>query len=219
MFRTRSAVLFDLDGTLVDSAADLTASVNHVLAEDSFADLALEEVLQMVGDGAPLLLRRAFRRYDAELPADALERFRAHYDAHCLDTTHPYPGIVELLRQLAAEGRAVAVVTNKPTPFAERMVEGLDLGPLVQAVVGPELASRRKPAPEHVLAALERLGKPPAEAVMIGDGTTDVLAGRSAATATIAVLWGYRSREQLTASAPDRFVETVPELTELLVAR
>ncbi|MCP4655527.1 MAG: HAD hydrolase-like protein [bacterium] len=219
MFRTRSTVLFDLDGTLVDSAADLTAAVNHVLEEDSLAALDGEEILQMVGDGAPALLRRAYRRHAAELPADTFERFGAHYAAHCLDATRPYPGIVELLRQLADERRGVAVVTNKPTPLAERMVDGLGLGPFVQAVVGPELAARRKPAPEHVLVALEHLGKTPAEAVMVGDGTTDVLAGRGAATATIAVLWGYRSRDELAASGPDRFVATVPELVELLVGR
>lgn len=219
MFRTLSTVLFDLDGTLVDSAADLAASVNHVLEEDSLAALEGEEILQMVGDGVLVLLRRAFGRHEADLPADAYERFRAHYTAHCLDATQPYPGIKALLRRLADERRAVAVVTNKPTPLAERMVDGLGLRPFVQAIVGPELAARRKPAPEHVLVALDLLGKTPAEAVMVGDGTTDVVAGRSAATATIAVLWGFRSRDELAASGPDRFVETVSDLQELLVGR
>lgn len=216
MFRDRPALLFDLDGTLVDSGDDLAAALSHVLRQDSLPALTRDQVLPILGDGAPVLIERAYGRHGAQPPADALERFRTLYRQGCLDHTRPYPGIPELLGRLGA-GRTVAVVTNKPTAFAEQVVEGTGLGPFVRAVLGPELASRRKPAPEHVLAALAVLGREPTEAVMIGDGTTDVEAGRRAGTATVAVLWGYRTREQLAACGPDRFAATVAELEELLM--
>ncbi len=127
------------------------------------------------------------------------------------------PGIVELLRRLA--GRSLAVVTNKPTDQAVRVVDDLGLSPLIPFVVGPELAERCKPAPEPLFAALERLGRQPSEAVMVGDGTTDMLAGRDAGTATVAVLWGYWTREQLAACRPDHMAETVASLAQLLTGR
>ncbi len=211
----RPALLFDLDGTLVDSGDDLAASLNHVLRQDSLPALGRARVLAMLGDGAPVLVARAYAYHGSEPPADALARFRAHYRRHCLDATRPYPGIEKLLRRLAA-GRAIAVATNKPTAFAERVVEGLGLARYLNAVVGPEVAGGKKPAPELPLAALAALGHRPEDAVMIGDSPADVEAGRRAGTATVAVLWGYRSREQLVASAPDRLAASVGELGEIL---
>lgn len=211
----RPALLFDLDGTLIDSGDDLTAAVNHVLGQDDLPALGREQVLRMLGDGAPVLVERAYAHHGAETPPDALTRFRAHYRAHCLDATRPYPGIVELLRRLAPE-RALAVATNKPTAFAERIVEGLGLGRFVGVVVGPEDAGAPKPSPGMLRAALERLGHAPDEAVMIGDSPSDVEAGRRAGAATVAVLWGYRDRDLLEAAGPDRIAATVGELAATL---
>ncbi len=214
-FGDRPALLFDLDGTLVDSGDDLTAAVNHVLRQDGLSAVSREQVLQMLGDGAPVLVDRAYAHHGAERPHDALERFRGHYRAHCLDATRPYPGVMELLRRLAPE-RAVAVATNKPTAFARQIVDGLGLESLVDVVVGPESADAPKPSPGMLSAALADLGHAANEAVMIGDSPSDVEAGRRAGTATIAVLWGYRSRDQLAASGPDRIAASVEELGELL---
>ncbi len=216
MFTERPALLFDLDGTLVDSGDDLTAAVNHVLGQDGLPTVGREQVLQMLGDGAPVLVERAYAHHGATRPADALTRFRAHYRAHCLDATRPYPGILELLRRLAPE-RTVAVATNKPTAFARQIVDGLGLTPHVDLVVGPETAGKPKPAPDMLSAALETLGREPAEAVMVGDSPSDVEAGRRAGTATIAVLWGYRDRDLLSTSRPDGIAANVRELEELLV--
>ena len=108
------------------------------------------------------------------------------------------------------------IMLNKPTVLSEHVLAKVGLAPFIEDVVGPELVPARKPAPDHVLAALERLGRRPEEAVMVGDGTTDVLSGRAAGVATIAVLWGYRTRDQLSEARPDRFAATVEELTELL---
>ena len=218
MYRDRPALLFDLDGTLVDSGDDLAASLNHVLGQDALPTLTRAQVLRMLGAGAPVLVARGYAHHGAEEPADALARFRAHYRQHCLDATRPFAGIRSLLRRLAPE-RVIAVVTNKPTAFAEQVVEGLKLDGFVRAVVGPEIADSRKPAPEMLLAALSAVGHEPREAVMIGDSPADVEAGRRAGTATVAVLWGYRGRDQLEASGPDHLAATVDELEELLITR
>lgn len=213
----RPALLFDLDGTLVDSGDDLAAAVNHALRYDGLPELRCEQVVQMLGDGASVLVERAYAHHGAERPPDALERFRAYYRAHCLDATRPYPGVMEMLRRLAPE-RAVAVATNKPTAFARQIVEGLGLDSVVDAVVGPESAEAPKPSPGMLRAALETLGHEPGDAVMIGDSPSDVEAGRRAGTATIAVLWGYRDRELLAASGPDRVAATVEELADMLLS-
>ena len=126
MFRHLPAVLFDLDGTLVDSSRDLTAALNHVLEQDGLPPASLAEVRRMVGDGTPVLIERAYGRHGRTPKADALERFRRRYRQHCVDETRPYPGIRPLLARLGAE-REVAVVTNKPTAFARRVLAGLDL--------------------------------------------------------------------------------------------
>ncbi len=162
------------------------------------------------------MVERAYRLSGVPMPEDALSRYREHYRQHCLDATRPYPGILEMLERLAPE-RVIAVATNKPTAFAEQVVEGLGLGRFVQTVVGPERAGCRKPDPEFVEQTLRLLGRSAKEAVMIGDSPTDVEAGRLAGTATIAVLWGYRNREQLVASRPDAMVESVEELDQLLL--
>jgi phosphoglycolate phosphatase-like HAD superfamily hydrolase len=122
-----------------------------------------------------------------------------------------------LLCDLARAGRAVAVVTNKPTAFAASLVQALGLGGWIAAVVGPEDAPARKPSAEHVVAAARRLGRAPSEAVVVGDGTTDILAGRAAGAVTVAVLWGYRGREELVGAQPDHVVETVHDLRALLL--
>ena len=217
MYRDRAALLFDLDGTLIDSGSDLTASLNRTLSQDGRPALRRSQVLEILGDGAPLMVERAYALHGAEAPADALARYRAHYRQHCLDATRPYPGIPQLLRRLAPR-RTIAVATNKPTAFAEQVVAGMGLGPFVEAIVGPERAGCRKPSARFLEKTLSSLGRAPQEAVMIGDSPTDIEAGSRSGTATIGVLWGYRSRDQLTASDPDRIVESVEELEEVLTS-
>lgn len=211
-------VLFDLDGTLVDSLDDLATAVGRVLEEHGLRPAGRPEVRRMIGDGAPILLGRAFAARGAPTPEGVLERFRAVYAEVCLRATRPYPGIPELLERLSAAGRPVAVVTNKPTAFAETIVEGLGLAPHVRAVLGPERVTERKPSPAHVREALERIGGTPGSAVMVGDGTTDVISGREAGAVTVAVAWGYRALEDLVSEQPHHAVRTVDELAAILLA-
>ncbi len=213
-----SALVFDLDGTLVDSSGDLAASVNHLLGEEGLEALELPEMLPMIGDGAVSLIAQAFERHGRDSPENGLVRFQTHYRRHCLDRTRLYPGIPELLERLTQRRPrpAMAVATNKPQEFAERVVSGLGLEPFFDAVVGPEVVTRRKPAPDHVLETLERLGHDPADAVMIGDSDTDILSGKHAGAVSVAVLWGFRSRRQLEDLEPGHFVASVAELAGLL---
>jgi phosphoglycolate phosphatase len=212
------ALLLDLDGTLVDSAPDIATALGAVLAEERLEPFDLPTVRAMVGDGAPDLVRKAFARRGAPEPPDALARFRLRYDGCCLERTVVHPGMREALAQLAAATPPVpvSIVTNKPTAFARKVVEGLGLAPLVRDVVGPELVSARKPAAAHLVEALARLGVERSEAVVAGDGPTDLLAGRAAGIASVAVLWGYRSREELAEAGATAFVETPADLARLL---
>ena len=214
----RQALLFDLDGTLVDSAPDIRSAVNDVLTGEGLRGLSDAEVRAMIGDGAATLMRRAFAASGAPEPADALAQFRERHDERCLEQTSVYPGMRELLERLAAGSRRCAVVTNKPTAFAEKILEGLGLRSLLAAVVGPELATAKKPDPAHVRAALEALSCEPSQALMIGDGPTDMASGRLAGCATIAVLWGYRSRAELEPESPTAFAATHVDLARLLLA-
>ena len=216
MFRDRSTLLFDLDGALIDSADDLTASLSHILGQDGLPALSRSQLLDILGDGTPVMIERAYALSGLQVPGDALNRYRAHYREHCLDATRPFSGIVEMLERLAPE-RVIAVATNKPTAFAEQVVEGLGLGRFFRAVVGPERAGCRKPEAAFVTETLRLLGRSAHEAVMIGDSPSDIEAGRRAGTATIAVLWGYRDREPIAASGPDAMVEAVGELEQLLL--
>ena len=214
LFAERTTLLFDLDGTLVDSSADLTTTVRRLFAEEGLPEPSRSDVVRWVGDGAAVLLERAYGSRKRAVPPTAMARFKTYHDACCLDETVPYPGILELLDSL--QGRRIAVVTNKPTPFAEKVVAGLGLDRHVEVVIGPERAPERKPSPAHCLAALASLGAEPGAAVMIGDGTTDIAAGRAAGLGTVGVLWGFRSREELTAEGPDALAGDVAGLSRLL---
>jgi phosphoglycolate phosphatase len=180
------AFLFDLDGTLVDSVADLTTAVNLLRGELGLPELDCATVRDYVGDGATLLVRRA-------LPVGAfgeepVRRFLALYRGHLLDATRPYPGILPFLERHA--GRPMAVVTNKPLELARELLEGLGLGHFFPVVIGGDSAAEKKPSPAPLLMALEGLGAHPQNAVMIGDHHTDLRAGAAAGVRTCFCAWG-----------------------------
>ena len=219
IFKHARAVLFDLDGTLVESSEDIANSLNHVMATAGAKPLTVTEVRALIGDGASVLVQRAFAARGQPQPAEALTTFRKHYDEHCLDTTRLYLGMARLLQRLAEakQPRKMAVITNKPTAFAEKILKALGVLGRFQEVMGPERVPARKPDRGHVLKTVNILGVPPQESVVVGDGPTDIMAGREAGASTIAVLWGYRTRKELTPCQPGRFVETPDELDQLLL--
>ena len=201
--------VFDLDGTLVDSLDDLHASVNHALAAVGLPPRSRDEVRGYVGEGARVLLQKAVAPH-AERLEPALAAWRAHYGAHCLDRTAPYPG---LAAALAGAGRALAVLTNKPGAMARKILDGLGLLPRFVAVVGGDEAPR-KPDPTGLLEIMAKVGASPGETVFVGDSRHDVETARAAGVAMVAVTWGLTSRADLVAAGATVLVDDAAGLVD-----
>lgn len=182
------AILFDLDGTLVDSLPDLTAAVNRTLG----SGLTAAEVRPMVGDGAAALIRRAMAHLGRE-DATALPRFLADYEANAVGQTRPFPGIVAALDALASAGWKMAVCTNKPEGAARVLLAGLGLAARFAAIGGGDSFPVRKPDPAHLRETLRAAGG--GRAVMVGDHRNDVLAASGAGIPSVFAEWGYGTPE------------------------
>jgi phosphoglycolate phosphatase len=211
------AVLCDLDGTLVDSAEDIRAALNALLAEAGREPVGPDEIKTMIGDGVGKLIERALAARGGD-PGEAprlVPRFLALYEPSAARSTRPYPGVRETLQALRSRGLRIAVVTNKPEAATQEILASLDLASLVEVVVGGDTAPERKPHPAPVLLALDRLGVAPTEAVMVGDNHHDVSAARAAGVRAIAVTYGYSHvpHEELGA---ERLIATFPELLAAL---
>lgn len=178
--------LFDLDGTLIDSAADLATGINLLRGELQLPPLDLTRVRSYVGDGATALVRRALP--EGWFSAEHLQRFLTLYAAHLQEQTVVYPGIREFLACL--EGKQLAVVTNKPLDFSLRLLDGLGLRSYFPVVLGGESCARKKPNPLPVQEALRQLGARPESAVMIGDHHTDLRAANAAGVRSCFCAWG-----------------------------
>lgn len=194
MSRPFSAVIFDLDGTLIHSLPDLTVAINRLLAEEGRAALAEAEVAPMVGDGAGVLVSRAF---DARggLPGPEVEpylaRFLAHYEPNATRLTRPWEGVIETLQALRARGMALAVCTNKPSAATHAVLQDLELDHFFAVVIGGDDTPALKPDAAHVDAVLDRLGIGHDQAVFVGDSINDVLAAKGARLRCIIVGFGY----------------------------
>ncbi|MBF0182851.1 MAG: phosphoglycolate phosphatase [Magnetococcales bacterium] len=191
------ALLFDLDGTLVDSAPDLCGAMNHVLQHHQLPTLALDQVRHLVGDGARTLLARGFWGEQATPPLqdsafeEAVARFLAYYSDHLSDHSRPYPGALEMLHHFRQQQMPMAVVTNKPYALALSLLEKLQLLPFFAHVSGGDSWPQRKPAPEPLLYPLQQWQIPPQKAVMVGDSMTDLQAARAAGCAMVWMRHGY----------------------------
>ncbi len=207
---TRLAVL-DLDGTLLDTLADLAASTNAALAGVGVPPRSVEEVRSFVGEGARRLVERAVAPR-TELVEPALAAWLRHYEAHCVDATRPYPGIDAVL---AGAGRALAVCTNKPGALARKILAGVGLLERFVAVVGGGEAPR-KPDPTGVLELVARAGATPATTVYVGDSVVDLETARAAGVRFVAVTWGFGNRADLAAAGATAWAETAADLVPWL---
>jgi phosphoglycolate phosphatase len=210
------AVVFDLDGTLVDSAPDLCTAANRMLERSGRRPLALDEVKMMVGDGAAKLVERAFAATGEPLPdGDALAAqhalFLEFYDGHGAIDTTPYPGALAMLERLRAAGCRMGVCTNKPQRPTEQILDGLGLAPFFAAVLGGDVLETRKPDGAPLREVLRRLSADPAGAVMVGDSINDVATARAAGVPVIAVTFGY-PRMPVAELGADLLIDSFDEL-------
>ena len=209
-------MIFDLDGTLLNTLEDLTDSVNYALAACCMPLRTLDEVRNFVGNGVGNLIARAVPAgMDEDGCRHCLDIFRAHYLVNMENKTAPYPGARDLLAQLASEGRRLAVVSNKP----DRAVKGLVLNhfdSLIPVAVGERLGMARKPARDMVLLALEELGANIGQAVYVGDSEVDLETAKNAGLPCISVAWGFRERSFLLERGATRVADSMEALYRTL---
>ncbi|MDY4541198.1 MAG: HAD-IA family hydrolase [Candidatus Ventricola sp.] len=210
------AVIWDLDGTLLNTLDDLAASVNAALAMNGMPLRSTEEVRAFVGNGIRNLMIRAVPGGEANPAFDkALEDFIRHYGAHSRDRTRPYDGILEMLDRLSAAGVKHAIVSNK-IDFAVKALSRAYFGERMCAAIGDDPSRARKPAPDSVLAAMREMGVTAQETVYVGDSDVDVLTARNAGVPCVAVLWGFRDEACLRAAGAGRLARTPDELREII---
>jgi phosphoglycolate phosphatase len=210
-------VIFDLDGTLIDSRLDLIHSVNAMLRNYDRPELPGEVVASYVGDGAPMLVRRALGDpEDENFFREALEFFLSYYREHKLDHTIVYEGIPEALKQIQGNGveRKMAVISNKPVNPSRAIVEALGLSPFFVSVYGGNSFNTKKPDPAGVKTLLRQTGIAPQQAMIVGDSAIDVLTGRNAGIATCGVTYGF-APHSLAEAPPDIEVDSPAELGQL----
>ena len=189
--------IFDLDGTLLSTLADLAASTNYALRTHHMPERSLDEVRRFVGNGVKKLMERAIPDgLNNPLFEETVATFRQHYMQHNLDTTQPYPGIMQLLEQLKAEGKNIAVVSNKFYAATRELCRHF-FGDLVPVAIGEREDIRKKPAPDTVIEALRELGVDKEGAVYIGDSDVDIMTAKNSGMPCVSVLWGFRDKEFL----------------------
>ena len=218
------AVLFDLDGTLLDTAGDIHIALNRTLAERRWESLSENVVRRMIGRGAPMLIERAAaaqgRKLDEATSGAMVERFFHHYGALQENEefgAQPYPGASEALRVLHGAGLRTAVVTNKQERFANGLLRRLHLRQWIDLVVGGDSCERRKPDPQPLLFACERLQAPPSRTLMVGDSINDVKAARAARIPVICVPYGYNEGNDPRDLPCDALIEGLSQLPPLLL--
>ncbi len=213
------AILFDIDGTLLDTLEDLADSTNRALARMGFSPHELKEYRYFVGDGMENLARRALPDQAKSDPATisaCLELLLSFYAAGGTAKTRPYPGIPELLDALSARGLKMTVLSNKLQKFAVKVVEEFFPGRRFELVFGERSGVPRKPDPASALEIAQKLAIQPADFLYLGDTATDMLTAKGAGMFPVGVLWGFRDAAELIASGAQKLLSTPLELLELL---
>lgn len=210
-----SAVIWDMDGTILDTLRDLCDSVNFVLAKNGYPERSLEETRCSVGNGVRRLMELSVPEGEKDPSFEKLfADFKKHYSGNCRNKTRPYDGIGEVLDVLKTKGLKMAVVSNKLDSAVKELAR--DFYPQVDFALGEIEGLKRKPAPDMVEKALSELGVGKNEAVYIGDSEVDVLTAKNSGLDCISVLWGFRTKEELLPHGANIFANTPSELIELI---
>ena len=206
-------IIFDLDGTLTDSLADLTAATNRMRCRFGRAELSPEQVRQLVGQGSRNLVERALPGASAEEIEQGLGVFLAYNDAHIADKTRLYPGVAETLAALQGRGKQLAVISNKNVALCRKLLAVLRADGYFAAILGADSLPFRKPSPEPVMKLLADFGVSPQQAMMVGDSINDIAAGHGAGVVTVGCSYGYGDAIEL--SGADYRIDTFAGLLEL----
>ena len=212
------ACIFDLDGTLTDTLDSLEYSVNETMKEIGLAPITRAQCRQYVGNGAKVLIEKALRASgDEELSRfdEASAAYGRIFDANCAYRVKPYPGIRDLLDGLKSAGMKLGVLSNKPDRQAVHVVADIFGTAIFDSVHGQREGIPRKPDPAPLLALAEELGVTPSEVLYIGDSEVDIVTGKAAHMDTVAVSWGFRSRNELEAAGAERIVDTADEILRI----
>jgi len=205
-------IIFDLDGTLVDSLDDLTDSTNAMLRRFGKGELTRREVRLLVGQGAKRLVERAMPAASAEDVEEGVQLFLAYNDLHIADRTRLYPGVRETL-PLLGKGRILSVISNKYEAHCRKLLAHLGLTDHFRKVMGVDSHPQRKPSPEPLLKMMADLGFVPGETAMVGDSSNDIIAGKGAGVVTVGCSYGYGDLSEL--AGADYRVDSFPELIDL----
>lgn len=211
-----STILFDLDGTLVDSREDLTDAVNHALRTLGLDEKPASAIVPHVGDGLRMLLRGVLPPVDDESFLRAVGAFTTFYQEHCVDKTRLYPDVASTIDRLS-KSMNIGVVTNKPMAFSRKILGVLGIENHVKTLIGGDSVSEKKPHPAPLLAAIKNLGGDEASALMVGDGVQDVTAGKNAGIKTCVARYGFGYRPETMALEPDFAINDFKEIKEILL--
>jgi phosphoglycolate phosphatase len=205
-------IIFDLDGTLVDSSTDITNALNYALTSSGFKPLAVSDTVKIIGEGITRLIEQVTGDVDISTKNDVMKRFLEHYEKHILDYTREYLGVRETLGEIKRYKKAV--ISNKKESLSRMVLDGLKLSKYFDMIVGSDTTHERKPSPVPILKVLSDLHVPPGETVMVGDSDFDIDAGKAAGVHTVAVTYGYRPREVI--AHADHIIDRMTDLIPLL---
>jgi phosphoglycolate phosphatase len=210
------AVIFDLDGTLIDSLPDLTATLNRSLARHGLAPLSEDQVRPMVGDGSKKLLERGYAVYGKTPTEEDFDIYSADYEAHVTDQTKPFDSVGAMLETLHRSGLKLGICSNKPHQSAERILDALHLKTYFPVLIGADQTAYRKPDPRHLAEVLKAMGVAPRNAIMVGDHRNDLATAQGLDVPAIFVSWGYGKAD---APVVANRASEVPGLVEKIFAK
>lgn len=209
-------LIFDLDGTLIDSSLDITNAINYALKPLGLPPLTTKDTIKMVGEGITRLIEKLLSNVSLggndDVKKAVIDRFLEHYGNHLLDNTRAYPGVMETLEDLRDYKKAV--ISNKREAFSIRILDGLGMSKFFDIIIGSDSTPEKKPSPLPVLRVLRELTTKPEEAIIIGDSNLDIEAGRAAGLKTVAVTYGYRTLDVI--KDADYVIDRIEDLLNLV---